>query len=163
VASFNYESTFRSSLSRVIFSRFNMLKFRLFLSLFLPSLLPVHLIPNSSISLRPVSNPTTLFLFASFSNTPGCNLKFDGHHSSYGRLICHYCLKIPQVFACICVVFAFPFIRYIRLWQYAGTCYTAVKGIPRRLKDPRIYFCVYMNLLLGLILSDILTYTFIPF
>ena len=103
------------------------------------------------------------FLFASFSNTPGCNLKFDGHHSSYGRLICHYCLKIPQVFACICVVFAFPFIRYIRLWQYAGTCYTAVKGIPRRLKDPRIYFCVYMNLLLGLILSDILTYTFIPF
>ena len=139
-----------------------MLKFRLFLffSCHHCFLFTLYQIPPFHCGPYPIH--PLYFLFASFSNTPDCNLKFDGHHSSYGRLICHYCLKIPQVFVFICVVFAVPFIRCIRLVVYIAPwirallqnvmLVRAVKEIPRHLKDLTVYFCVHMILPLGVIL-----------
>lgn len=169
-------SPFHSPLSRAMFSRFNMHKCRrLSHSPFPPSPLPAHLIENSSISPRSVSNPSTLFLFASFSNTRDGNLKFDGHHSSSGLLMCHYCLKIPQVFVCVCVVlccvvFAVPSMRCLHVQQYTLTPGSEAffrtqggKEIPRHLQHPRIYFSVHRFLPRGLILSEVRpAYSFIP-
>jgi hypothetical protein len=53
---------------------------------------------------------------------------------------------------------------WIRVLLQNAILVRAVKEIPVHFKDLKIYFCVHINLPLGLILSEmILPYTFAPF
>jgi len=96
---------FHPSLSLVIFSRFKHAQIPP-VSLSFPAITPSYSPYTEFLHFTEAPIQPIHFIFHSllFPNTPDCNLKFDGHHSSYGRLICHYCLKIPQVFVFIYVL-----------------------------------------------------------